>query len=120
MLSFFLKAKLHNLTVTDAQLGYQGSLTLDEDFMDAVGIREFEKILVSNIANGERFETYVIKGRRGSKDCCLNGATAHKGKPGDHIIVFTFCMLDDDAAGTHKPRVAIFGEDNEIVRTSRI
>ena len=120
MLSHFLKSKLHNLTVTDAQLGYQGSLTLDEDFMDAVGIREFEKILVSNLDNGERFETYAITGRRGSKDCCLNGATAHKGSPGDRIIVFTFCILSDAEIAAHKPRVAIFGDGNEIVRTSRI
>ena len=120
MFSFFLKAKLHNLTVTDAQLNYQGSLTLDPDFMDAVGLRQFEKILVSNLANGERFETYAIEGRRGSKVCCLNGATAHKGKINDHIIVFSFCMLSDTEIDTHKPRVEIFGAGNEPVRTSKI
>ena len=120
MLSFFLKAKLHNLTVTGAELKYMGSLTLDRDFMDEVGLRQFEKILVSNLDNGERFETYAIEGRRGSKVCCLNGATAHKGKVGDHVIIFSFCMLQDNEIDAHAPRVTVFGDGNEIQRTSKI
>ena len=120
MLSFFLKAKLHRVTVTDAQIDYQGSMTLDPAFMEAVGMRQFEKILVANLANGERFETYAIAGQRGSKACCLNGATALKGKPGDKVIVFSFCMLSDDELETHKPRIAVFADDNEIVSESRI
>ena len=120
MLSFFLKAKLHHLTVTDAQLNYQGSMTLDPAFMEAVGMRQFEKILVANLANGERFETYAITGQRGSKVCCLNGATALKGKPGDRVIVFSFCMLSDAEIDAHKPRIAVFGDGNDIVSESRV
>lgn len=121
MLSFFLRAKLHHLCVTDARLEYQGSLTLDPDFLDAAGIRQFEKILVADLENGERFETYAIAGERGSKVCCLNGATARKGKPGDRVIVFAFCMLSEEEIPGHKPRVVVFdGVRNEILRTSPV
>ena len=121
MRSFFLRAKLHHLCVTDSQLEYQGSMTLDPDFLDAAGIREYEKILVANLANGERFETYVIAGRRGSRVCCLNGATAHKGKPGDRVIVFAFCLLDEGEIPGHKPKVVVFdGKENRMVRPSPI
>lgn len=120
MLSVFLKAKLHNLTITASELHYQGSLTLDPDFMDAVGMKPYEKILVANLDNGNRFETYAIEGVRGSKTCCLNGATAHKGNVGDAVIVFTFCMLDDSEIASHKPRIALFGAGNEMIRGSRI
>ncbi len=120
MLSVFLKAKLHHMTVTSAELNYQGSLTIDLDFMDMVGMRPYEKILVANLENGERFETYAIAGERGSRTCCLNGATAHKGKVGDKVIVFSFCLLSDDEIGGHQPRIAVFGEDNEVLRKSLI
>ena len=121
MLSFFLKAKLHHLCVTESQLHYMGSMTFDPDFLDAAGIRPFEKVLVANLRNGERFETYAIAGERGSKICGLNGATAHKGQVGDQVIVFTFCMLSDEEIATHKPRVVVFdGQKNEIIRSSAI
>lgn len=121
MLSFFLKSKLHHVRVTEAQLSYRGSMTFDPDFLEAAGIRPFEKILVANLENGERFETYAIEGERGSRTCCLNGATAHKGKVGDRVIVFTFCMLTDEEAATHRPRVVVFdGDQNVIVRNSLI
>ncbi len=120
MLSFFLKAKLHRITVTSAELNYQGSMTIDEDFMDAVGMLPYEKILVANLANGERFETYAIPGKRGSRVCCLNGATAYKGAPGDKVIVFSFCMLENSEIPLHKPKVAVFGDDNEIIRLSAV
>ncbi|NLB69862.1 MAG: aspartate 1-decarboxylase [Lentisphaerae bacterium] len=120
MLSIFLKAKLHNLTITSAELNYQGSMTLDPDFMEAVGMVEFEKILIANLENGNRFETYAIAGERGSRVCCLNGATAHKGAVGDRVIVFSFCMLNDSEIANHKPRIAIFGAENEMLRESRI
>ncbi|MBQ7666402.1 MAG: aspartate 1-decarboxylase [Kiritimatiellae bacterium] len=121
MLSFFLKSKLHHLRVTEAQLEYQGSMTLDPDFLDAAGISQYEKILVANLENGERFETYAIAGARGSKVCCLNGATAHKGAPGDRVIVFTFCALTEDEAAVHKPRIVVFdGVSNTPVRSSGI
>lgn len=120
MLSLFLKSKLHHLTITSSELNYQGSLTLDLDFMEMVGLRPYEKILVANLENGERFETYAIAGRRGSRTCCLNGATAHKGKIGDKVIVFSFCMLSDEELASHQPKIAVFGEDNEGVRKSLI
>ena len=119
MLSFFLKSKLHHLRVTDAQLDYMGSMTFGPDFLDAAGIRPFEKVLVADLENGERFETYAIAGARGSRVCCLNGATAHKGKVGDRVIVFTFCALSPEEEAAHKPRIVVFdGERNEIVRDS--
>ena len=121
MISFYLKSKLHHLRVTDSQLSYMGSMTFDPDFLEAAGISEFEKILVADLENGERFETYAIAGERGSRVCRLNGATAHKGKIGDTVIVFTFCGLTDEEAASHKPRIVVFdGEKNEIVRTSPI
>ena len=121
MLSFFLKSKLHHLRVTDSRLEYQGSMTLDPDFLDAAGIGQYEKILVANLENGERFETYAIPGARGSRVCCLNGATAHKGKVGDRVIVFTFCALEDGEVSSHKPRIVVFdGKTNEMVRPSKI
>ena len=121
MLSFFLRAKLHHVRATDARPEYQGSLTLDPDFLDAAGIRPFEKILVADLENGERFETYAIGGERGSKVCCLNGATARKGKAGDRLIVFAFCLLSEEEIPAHRPRVVVFdGDRNEIVRTSPV
>ena len=120
MLSVFLKSKLHHATVTGAELRYQGSLTLDEDLMDAAGFLEYEKILVSNLNNGNRFETYIIAGARGSKVCCLNGATAHKGTIGDKIIIFTFCFLENSEIKTHKPTVVVLDDNNGIIRSSRV
>ena len=121
MLSFFLKSKLHHLRVTDARLDYMGSMTFDPDFLDAAGIRPFEKVLVADLENGERFETYAIAGARGSRVCCLNGATAHKGKPGDRVIVFAFCLLDEGEIPGHKPKVVVFdGKENRMVRPSPI
>lgn len=121
MLSFFLKSKLHRLRVTDAQLDYMGSMTFDPDFLDAAGIRPYEKILVADLENGERFETYAIAGERGSRVCCLNGATARKGKVGDRVIVFTFCALSPEEEAAHRPRIVVFdGVRNEIVRASAL
>ena len=100
---------------------YRGSITLDPDFLDAAGISPWEKVLVANLENGERFETYAIAGERGSRVCCLNGATAHKGKAGDRVIVFTFCALTPEEAATHRPRIVVFdGKDNEIVSSSPV
>ena len=87
MLLEILKAKLHRIRVTEACLDYEGSLTLDPDDMEAVGLVPYEKILVADVENGNRFETYAIAGKRGSHVCCLNGAAAHKGKIGDRLIV---------------------------------
>ena len=110
-----LKAKLHRISVTEAKLDYTGSLTIDEDLMDAVGILNYEKLLVANVDNGERFETYAIRGPRGSGVCCLNGAAAHKGKVGDKLIVMTWAQLSEDEARLFTPKIAVLDENNRFV-----
>jgi aspartate 1-decarboxylase len=112
MLITLLKAKLHQARVTSCELEYNGSLTIDRDLMDLVKIHPFEKILVSNLANGERFETYAIEAPRGSRTICLNGATAHKGKPGDRIIIFTFGHFLPEEVAAHHPLVAVLDAEN--------
>ena len=107
-----LRAKLHRIRVTQACLDYVGSLTVDRDFMDAAGLYPNEKILCANVENGERFETYVIPGPRGSRVCCLNGAAAHKGKVGDRLIVMAFGQFTPEEAAFHQPRVVFFGDGN--------
>ena len=103
-----LKAKLHRIRVTEACLDYEGSLTLDPDDMEAVGILPYEKILCADVENGNRFETYAIPGRRGSRVCCLNGAAAHKGKVGDRLIVMCFAAFAPEEAAGWEPRVKHF------------
>ena len=103
-----LKSKLHRIRVTEAKLDYEGSLTLDPDDMEAVGILPFEKILCADVENGNRFETYAIAGKRGSHVCCLNGAAAHKGKVGDRLIVMSFGTFTPDEAAGWQPRVRHF------------
>ena len=104
-----LKAKLHHLRVTQADLEYQGSLTIDEDLMDAVGLVCFEKILIAVMENGNRLETYAIPGPRG------NGAAAHCGAVGDRLIVMVFCQVTPEEARTHQPRVVRLDAQNRIV-----
>ena len=108
MLITLLKAKLHRIRVTEANLDYEGSLTLDPDDMEAVGIVPYEKILVADLENGNRFETYAIAGRRGSRVCCLNGAAARLGKVGDRLIVMCFAQVSPDEAAGWQPRVRHF------------
>ena len=103
-----LKSKLHRIRVTEACLDYEGSLTLDPDDMDAVGIMPYEKILVADVENGNRFETYAICGKRGSHVCCLNGAAAHQGKVGDRVIVMAFALATLEEAQGWVPRVKHF------------
>lgn len=103
-----LKSKLHRIRVTQACLEYEGSLTLDPDDMDAVGIVPYEKILVADVDNGNRFETYAICGERGSHVCCLNGAAAHKGAVGHRLIVMAFAQMTVDEAVGFAPKVRHF------------
>lgn len=110
-----LKAKLHHARVTECALEYQGSMTIDPDLLDAVGILPYEKILCANLRNGERFETYVIEAERGSRTVCLNGATAHKGAVGDRLIVFTFGLMSEEEAAAYKPRLLVLDENNRPV-----
>ena len=103
-----LKSKLHRIRVTEACLEYEGSLTLDPDDMEAVGIVQYEKILCADLENGNRFETYAIAGKRGSHVCCLNGAAAHKGSVGDRLIVMAFAGMTPEEASGWQPLVKRF------------
>ncbi|MDR2120930.1 MAG: aspartate 1-decarboxylase [Tannerella sp.] len=100
-----LKSKIHRVTVTDANLNYVGSITIDEDLMDAAGLVEYEKVHVLNNNNGERFETYVIRGERGSGTICLNGAAARRVQPGDIVIILSYAQIDFAEARTFRPKV---------------
>ncbi len=110
----FLKSKIHRARITQAELHYEGSLTIDTELMDAADIMTYEKVAVVNINNGERFETYVIPGERGSKIICLNGAAARKGQVGDRIIIISYCNLDKTEIPNHKPTVVLVDDDNNI------
>lgn len=111
-----LKSKLHRATVTGASLDYQGSLTISEDLAECVGLHRYERILVSNMANGARFETYVIFGPRGGAVIELNGATAHLGDVGDRLTIMSFAQFTAEEAAQHRPRVAVLDENNTVVR----
>lgn len=100
-----LKSKLHCVKVTEANLNYMGSITIDEDLMDAANLIAGEKVCIANNNNGERFETYVIKGERGSGAICLNGAAARKVQVGDIIIIMSYALIDFEEAKTFKPTV---------------
>lgn len=111
-----LKSKIHRATVTEANLNYIGSITIDEDLMDAAGIIANEKVHVVNNNNGARFTTYVIKGKRGSGVICLNGAAARLVQPGDIVIIMAYAMMDMDEAKSFNPKV-IFpqGKSNKLI-----
>ena len=107
-----LRSKLHGATVTGAVLDYQGSITIDSSLLKAAGILPHEKVLVANMNNGERFETYALPGKPGSRTICLNGATVHKGKIGDKVIIFTFAQMTLAEAKRHHPKVIVLGSGN--------
>ena len=109
-----LKSKVHRATITEANLNYVGSLTLDEDLMDAAGMIENEKVQVVNINNGSRIETYLIKGRRGSGTCCLNGPAARQGAVGDIVIVISYAHMDFEEAKHFQPRIVFPKEGNML------
>ncbi|WP_276794404.1 aspartate 1-decarboxylase [Segatella oulorum] len=109
-----LKSKLHCVTVTEANLHYMGSITIDEDLMDAAGLIAGEKIQVVNNNNGERLETYVIKGERGSGCICLNGAAARKVQVGDVVIIIAYALMDIDEAKTFSPTIVFPKEGNRL------
>ena len=114
---FLLRGKIHRATVTDANVDYEGSMTVDQDLMDQVGLYPFEKVLVSNMANGARFETYLIPGRRGAGEIILNGATAHLGKVGDRLTVMAYTVVSEGEAKNWKPRVIVVDEKNRVIAT---
>jgi len=115
-----LKSKIHRPAVTGASLHYEGSLTISADLAEQVGLLPYERILVSNMANGERFETYVIYGKRGAGVIELNGATAHLGKVGDRLTIMNFGLYSPEEAARHKPWVIVLNERNEVVRNDGI
>ena len=114
MMIEMLKSKIHRAVITEANLQYVGSLTIDEDLMDAAHIIEYEKISVVNVNNGERLETYAITGPRGSGVCCLNGPAARKGMEGDIVIVLSYASMDKAEAKTHQPIVVFPKEGNKL------
>ena len=111
-----LKSKLHRAAVTGASLHYEGSMTISADLAERVGLLPYEKILVGNMANGQRFETYVIYGERGAGQIQLNGATAHLGKIGDRLTIMNFAAFTPEEAVGHQPRVLLLDEKNEVIR----
>lgn len=110
-----LKSKIHRATLTDANLNYVGSITVDEDLMEQARMLPNEQVQVLNINNGERLETYVIPGPRGSGMICLNGAAARRAQPGDLVIIVTYAMLDEKEARQHQPSVILVDKNNRVL-----
>ena len=115
MLVHLLKSKIHRATVTAASVDYEGSLTIAADLLEASGMRPYERILCSNMANGERWETYIIKGSWGSNSIELNGAVAHLGKPGDRLTIMAFTEIEQHQAAGWQPKVLVLGAANEVL-----
>ncbi|MBI4326197.1 MAG: aspartate 1-decarboxylase [Chloroflexi bacterium] len=111
-----LKSKIHRAKVTASSVDYEGSLTIATDLMERVGLFPYERILCSNLANGQRFETYAIPGESGSGAIVLNGATAHLGQVGDRITIMSFTEVEERLAKTWEPRVIVLGTDNAVIR----
>ena len=114
MFRVMLRSKIHRATVTDANLEYEGSLTVDPELIEAAGMLPYEQVSVSNLNNGERFETYVIPGKRGSGEMVLNGPTARKGVKGDKIIVFCYEHFNEEELKTFKPRIVLVDDRNRV------
>ncbi len=115
-----VKSKIHRAEVTDTSLNYEGSLAIDSDFLALVGLRPFERILIGNMGNGERFETYAIPAPAGSKTISLNGATAFLGKKGDLLTIMSFAVVDEKEAEGWQPQVLVLGDSNrKIIKISK-
>lgn len=114
MFRHMMNGKIHRATVTEANLNYVGSITIDEDILDAVGMVANEKVQIVNNNNGARLETYIIPGERGSGVICLNGAAARLVQKGDIVIIISYCLVSEEQVQRHQPKVAIMGEDNKI------
>lgn len=112
-----LKSKLHRAAVTGGSLNYEGSLGIDEDLMDQVGLLPYERILCGNMSNGHRFETYAIPAKRGSGSIILNGAVARLGQPGDLLTIMSYALVDARKARKWKPKVLVLGKGNQVVNT---
>lgn len=114
MLLEFLHSKIHRATVTDANLNYVGSITIDETLLKAANIREWEKVEILDVNNGERFQTYVIKGAPDSGQICLNGAAARRVQPGDKVIIVTYGQFKEEELKNYKPTIIIVDDNNKI------
>lgn len=119
MLVNMLKGKIHRATVVQAELDYVGSITVDEELLDASGIHEYELVQIVDINNGNRFETYTIAGERGSGMICLNGAAARQVQVNDKIIIMCYAQMDEEEVKAHSPKVVFVDDENKIVRTTR-
>lgn len=115
MLKEFLCSKIHRATITDSNLEYVGSITIDEELIEKAGICEWQKVDILDINNGERFQTYVIKGKRGSKCFCVNGAAARKVQKGDKIIIIAYGYYNEEELKTHKPQIVLLDDNNNVM-----
>lgn len=113
-----LKSKIHRATVVQSELDYVGSITIDEELMEAAGIYEYEKVQIADVNNGNRFETYVISGEKGSGMICLNGAAAHMVNIGDKVIIMSYAQMTPDEIKYNKPKVVFVDDDNKISRVT--
>ena len=113
-----LKGKIHRAVVKQAELNYVGSITVDEELMEAAGIYEYEKVQIADVDNGNRFETYTIAGEPGSGMICLNGAAARQVQVGDHVIIMCYCQMSPEEVKEHKPKVVFVDDENKIVKVS--
>ncbi len=114
-----LKCKIHRAVITQAELNYVGSITIDEDLMDAAGLYEYEHVHIVNVNSGSRIETYVIAGERGSGMICLNGAAARSGQRGDLVIIMSYASMTPQEAKSYQPSVVFVDDNNKIVRTAK-
>lgn len=115
MLIWVCKSKIHRATVTEANLDYEGSITIDTDLMKAADIAPYEKLQIANVTNGERLETYAIEGKAGSGVICLNGAAARKGKKGDIVLIISYGLVEKEKADLYKPLIVKVDNNNRII-----
>lgn len=112
-----LSGKIHRATVTQADLNYIGSVSIDEDLLDASGISEWEKVAILDVTNGVRLETYAIRAPRGSREICINGAAAHLVKPGDIVIILSYVEIEEEFIDMHVPKIVLVNSENRILDT---
>ncbi len=113
-----LKSKIHRAVITQAELNYVGSVTIDEELMEAAGLYEYERVHISNDNSGSRIETYVIAGERGSGIICLNGSAARSGQKGDYVIIMSYANMVPEEIKVHRPKVVFVDDKNEIIRVA--
>ncbi len=115
MLRCMLRAKIHMASVTESNIAYEGSITIDEAILKEAGMLPYEQVMISNVNNGERFETYIIPGKKNSGEICLNGPTARKGVVGDKVIIFSYNYCDDSELKDYKPKIVLVNAKNRII-----